>query len=278
VKSLVDVVLPRSLHRWVPKRLAERIRYSLPRTAPVRAIIGSTVVHGPTVQVDHRSPIRIASPVYGSGWLNSSGCCNDPTSEHRTLLLPVDGSVRTPELFAIDWIREIRGSFFTGDGNKLSDWPGFRAAIHAVKNGIVVAAVDNRPEVAPFTTVDQNPTVRKPADFSGNNIVERIAPGQYAVYLHLQTGSVRVKIGQRLRTGQVIGLLGNTGNSTGPHLHFGIQDGPDILSSNSLPFEIGSFTVQGQAGNSEKPGTITVTGKPRAAALAEPLIRSVYRF
>ncbi len=51
------------------------------------------------------------------------------------------------------------------------------------------------------------------------------AAGRYAAYLHMQTGSVRVKIGQRLRTGQIIGRLGNSGNTTGPHLHFGIQDG-----------------------------------------------------
>jgi hypothetical protein len=278
VKTLVDVVLPRSFGRRVPKRLTEQIRYAVPPNAPVRAIIGSTVIHGPAVRIHAGAPVRIASPLYGSGWLNSSGCCADPTSEHRALLLPADGAFRTPEMFAIDWVREIGGAFYKRDGGKLTDWACFGAPIHAVANGIVVAAVNNRAEVPPFTTTDKNPTVRKPQDFSGNNVVERIAPGQYAVYVHMQTGSVRVKVGQRLRTGQVIGLLGNTGNSTGPHLHFGIQDGPDILTSNSLPFEIGSFTVQGNARPGPKPGTITVAGKPRRVTLAEPLIRAVFSF
>jgi murein DD-endopeptidase MepM/ murein hydrolase activator NlpD len=109
-------------------------------------------------------------------------------------------------------------------------------------------------------------------------VVERIAPGQYAAYVHLQPGSVRVKIGQRLRPGQVIGLLGNSGNTTGPHLHFGIQDGPDILTSNSLPFEIGSFTFQGRALPGARPGTLVVTGTPRRVTRSEPLIRSVFSF
>jgi hypothetical protein len=258
--------------------LTEQIRYVVPHDAPVRPIIGSSVVRGPTVQIAPRTPIRIASPVFGAGWLNTSGCCGDPTSEHRTLILPADGALRTPEMFAIDWIRETGGAFYTRGGTSLTDWPAFGAPIHAVANGTVVAIVNNRSEVPPFVTTAENPTVRNPQDFSGNAVVERIAPGQYAAYGHLHTGSVRVKVGQRLRTGQVIGLLGNTGNTTGPHLHFGIQDSPDILTSNSLPFEIGSFTVRGNAGLGPKPGTITLTGRPRRARLAEPLIGSVFDF
>lgn len=251
-------------------------RYVLPRHAPARSVIGSTVVHGPTVRVDRGPPVRIASPVYGAGWLNSNGCCADPTSEHRTLLLPANGSFRTPEMFAIDWIREVGGSFYTGDGRDLTDWPGFGVPIHAVANGVVVSVVKDRPEVPPFTTTDKNPTVRRPRDFAGNLVVERIAPGKYAAYAHLQTGSVRVRVGQRLRTGQVIGLLGNTGNTTGPHLHFGIQDGRDVLTSDSLTFEVRSFTVQGTAAlRPRKPGAIILTGKPRRVAWSQPLIRSV---
>ncbi len=278
VKTLVDVALPRFFGRRVPKRLTEQLRYALPRGAPGRTIIGSTIIHGPTVRVDRGPPIRIASPVYGSGWLDSSGCCADPTSEHRTLLLPADGAFRTPEMFAIDWIREVGGSFFTGDGAKLTDWPGFGAPIHAAASGVVVSVTNDRPEVPPFTTTDKNPTVRKPRDYAGNDVVERIAPDKYAAYLHMQTGSVRVKVGQRLRIGQVIGALGNTGNTTGPHLHFGIQDGPDILTSNSLPFEIRSFTVEGTAVLGRRPGTIRLTGTPRRVTSSLPLIRSINRF
>ncbi len=276
-KTLVDVVLPRSFGRRVPRRLAEQIRYTLPPDAPARAIIGSTIVRGPTVRIAGPPPIRIASPVYGSGWIDSNGCCADPTAEHRSLLLPVDGSYRTAELFAIDWSREINGSFFTGDGTKLSDYACYGAALHAVANGTVVTAINNRPEIPP-NLAGGNPTVRGPEDFSGNAVVERIAPGEYAAYVHMQTGSVRVKVGQRLRTGAVIGLLGNSGNTTAPHLHFGIQDSADILDSNSLPFEIRSFTVQGTGALGSEPGTVTVTGPPHRATPSEPLVGSVFAF
>ena len=181
-------------------------------------------------------------------------------------------------MFAIDWIQEVGGSFFKGDGSKLTDRPDFGAPIHAAANGLVVSVRNDLPEVSPFMTTDRNPTIRGPRDYAGNDVVERIGPSEYAVYLHLQTGCARVNVGQRLRTGQVIGLLGNTGNTRGPHLHFGIQDGPDILTSDSLPFEIGSFTVQGTGVLGQKPGSITVTGKPRRVTSSYPLIRTVDTF
>ena len=61
----------------------------------------------------------------------------------------------------------------------------------------------------------------------------------------LKTGSVRVKRGQKVKTGQVLGLLGNTGNSDAPHLHFHVMDGPSPLQSNGLPYTFKSFRGQG---------------------------------
>ena len=70
----------------------------------------------------------------------------------------------------------------------------------------------------------------------GNHIVLDLGGGRYAFYAHLQPGSLKVKVGDRVTRGQVIGLVGNSGNSTEPHLHFHISDGVSPLGSEGLPY------------------------------------------
>lgn len=62
----------------------------------------------------------------------------------------------------------------------------------------------------------------------GNQVVIKHADGKYSQYAHLSRADVRK--GEKVDRGQVIGLSGNTGNSTGPHLHFEVRTGPDYGS------------------------------------------------
>jgi murein DD-endopeptidase MepM/ murein hydrolase activator NlpD len=85
-----------------------------------------------------------------------------------------------------------------------------------------------------------------PLDFNnaaGNHVVVEIAPHRYVLYAHMRPGTVQVKLGDRVHTGQILGHVGNTGSSTEPHLHMHIDDQPSFLAGNGVPYE---FT-QGQA-------------------------------
>jgi murein DD-endopeptidase MepM/ murein hydrolase activator NlpD len=83
------------------------------------------------------------------------------------------------------------------------------------------------------------------AGLAGNYIIIDHGAGEYSLYAHLQTGSVRVKLGDKVRSGQPIGKLGSSGNSTAPHLHFQVCDRaapldcagiPIVFSGIELPF------------------------------------------
>jgi len=266
----VDLVLP---GRTAPKRITNRVAYTIPADAPSRSVIGSTVSASPVLRTDPRPPTVISAPLSGAGWVNVNGCCNDPTSPHRETLLASDGDWVTPELFAIDWIREVDGRFYSGDGTQNTDWVGFGEPIHAVADGTVVLTRDGLPDIPPMT---KNPGLRTPEDYAGNNVIVAIGHGRYAVFDHLVRGSVRVRRGQRVRAGQVVGKLGNSGNTDGPHLHFGIEARPDSLAQ-GLPFEIDDFVLEHTA-SAASPGQVTLIGTPKRLHRALPLIRSVATF
>jgi hypothetical protein len=72
--------------------------------------------------------------------------------------------------------------------------------------------------------------------YAGNCVIVDHGSSEYSVMMHMQPGSVTVKVGDRVATGQVIGRLGNTGGATGPHLHYELQSGPQVFRDQSLPF------------------------------------------
>jgi hypothetical protein len=162
---------------------------------------------------------------------------------HRMALNPLNGQLWVAERFAIDYVQLLPdGRLFNGDKTKPESYPGFGADIHAVADGRVVAVVDGLPEQVP----GKSPSGLPLEQYAGNHIVAVLGDGNYALYVHLKTGSIQVEVGDRLNSGQVIASLGNTGNTDGPHLHFHIMSTPNPLRSNGLPFVLSSFKLDGR--------------------------------
>jgi hypothetical protein len=230
VATVLDVVVPPG---QVPERLSHRIAYDLPADAPFITLIDNRLITGPALHVDRRGPLVIAPPLRGTAWVNVSGCCV-ADSVHRKFRLAVDGARYTKvETFAIDWIRLQGGRPFTGNGANNEQWFGFGADILSVADGIVVAVRDDMPNETPFQLTV---AVHHPDDYAGNHVIVRIQRGVWAVYGHMQPGSVAVRVGDRITVGQLLGRLGTSGNSSAPHLHFQLSDGADVTTSDSLPF------------------------------------------
>jgi murein DD-endopeptidase MepM/ murein hydrolase activator NlpD len=113
-----------------------------------------------------------------------------------------------------------------------------------VADGTVTEAKDGIPENTPSPT---ERAVEMTLDsMAGNHIIEKIGNGAYATYAHMQPGSLRVKLGDHVKKGQTLGLVGNSGNSTGPHLHFQICDANSVFACQGLPYAFSSFESVGE--------------------------------
>ena len=124
------------------------------------------------------------------------------------------------------------GKAFRGDGKKPEDWLCYGVDFLAVAPGTVVEAMRDLPDQPPGVA----PTNLTVPEIAGNHVILDLGGGRYAMYAHLAPHSVTVHVGDHVRAGDKLGLLGNSGNTTGPHLHFQISDRPSTLDTTSLPF------------------------------------------
>ena len=127
-----------------------------------------------------------------------------------------------------------RTSLISGPIDQLSSYAYFGDEIYSVADGTVVGIEDGLPEQVPGK-LPEDATIQMAA---GNHVVVDIGEGRFAFYAHMQPGSVRVKVGDRVKTGQVLGLLGNSGNTDTPHLHFHVMDGPSPLRIEWPPLRV----------------------------------------
>ena len=165
----------------------------------------------------------------------------------KPVVIAVGGHARIPARFAIDWIKlDEAGRYAHDDATRVANWYGYAADVLAVADGVVAATRDDRPESASTNAPTKNaPTKNTLENASGNYVVLDIGHGRYAAYEHLKPGSVRVKPGDRVTAGAVIGALGYTGDSTGPHLHFHLSDGADTLAAEGMPYVFDRYDLLG---------------------------------
>jgi Peptidase family M23 len=226
----IDLTFPS--RRAIPARLEHRVTIDLGPGLALGPIVTST---GGRATVSRTGPTSVAPPLAGGRWALVVGA-------HRRSLQPVNGALRLGQRFAIDFSARLDSSGRThlGSSSRNASYFNYGQPVLAVADATVVAAVDRYPNQIPNATV---PAPLAQAD--GNHVVLKLGPGVYAGYAHLLPGSVRVRKGQRVRTGQLLGRLGNSGNSSGPHLHFQLMTGPSLLDADGLPFTVDRFRLDG---------------------------------
>lgn len=167
-----------------------------------------------------------------------------------------------PERYAIDFVQlGADGQTYSGEKHRNTSYHCYGLPIRAVADGRVVSVTDGITENVPNSgTLAPGLTI---ARLSGNDVVERIGPSTYAGYAHMIPGSLKVKPGDQVHAGQVLGLLGNSGNSTEPHLHFQLCDGPTFLECEGLPQEFRRFTLENYktTTNADGTGKLSIGGR-----------------
>jgi murein DD-endopeptidase MepM/ murein hydrolase activator NlpD len=154
----------------------------------------------------------------------------------------VEGRAVIAQRFAIDWVRLWSADSTSKGDQKLNEsYRAYGAEVLAVADATVVAIKDGIPQNIPGEHSRAVPITME--TIAGNHIILDLGGGRFCMYAHLQPGSLKVKAGDPVKRGQVLALVGNTGNSTEPHLHFQVMDGPSPLGSEGLPYLIGSFEL-----------------------------------
>jgi hypothetical protein len=263
----------------VPARLTHAVTARIAAAPPDQR---QMTLDGGDVTVALRPVVVIGPPLRGDRYIAADSCCD--AARHTRAALPVDGRVRLAQRFAVDWEQLDGGDrIYVGAREALASYTIFGAEALAVADARVAAVVDGLPEQVP----GQMPVSISIAQADGNSVVLDLGGGRFALYAHLQPGSLRVRAGDRVRRGQVLGLVGNSGNSLAPHLHFHVMDGPSPLDANGLPYEIDAFSVTGHSPGTaafdaaEADGTplaITPVTPPAAVTRALPLDQSIVRF
>jgi murein DD-endopeptidase len=231
---------------WVPvdaENPPPTVRHRMTVQEAAGADSGRThVFEGATIPVS-RDIAVIGPPLRGGAWLTANGPGNE--SGHRRALIPIGALPVIAQRFAIDYVRvDAVGRTVAGDRARNENFYAENAEAIAVGDAIVVATKDSIPENLPGTTSRAVPITLETV--GGNFVILDIGGGRYAFYAHLRPGSLRVRTGDRVRRGQVLGLVGNSGNSTEPHLHFHLADANSALGSEGIPYVHDSFELLGR--------------------------------
>jgi Peptidase family M23 len=263
----------------VPTDLSHRVSLRVDAAPPGHQEFSET---GGATTVDRRPVASIGPPLRGTRYISADSCCD--ATRHTRAALPVNGRVWVAQRYAVDWEQtDAGGRIYAGPREKLESYAIFGQPVLAVADALVVSVIDGEPEQTPGNYPTNIPLDK--AD--GNCVILDLGGHRYATYAHMQPGSIKVRNGEKVHLGQVIGLVGDTGNSIVPHLHFQVTDGPSSLAANGLPYEISEFQITGttagtkafdEAESNGTPLPVTPVVPPQTVKGAMPLDQLIVSF
>jgi len=174
------------------------------------------------------------------------------------------------QTYALDFVKlGADNQFFRNRGMQLEDHYSWQQPVYATAGGKVAHVCYDMPDLPPGAMPDPRMFRDDPRRLLGNAVAISHGNGEFSYFAHLQQASIQVHEGDLIRRGTLIGLVGNSGRSPGPHLHFQLMEGPNLFIDQGLPVKFSHFSAGGQF--FEQPMTIPtrliVTGPDPEAEL-----------
>lgn len=202
-----------------------------------------TVMKGAVTQINNVAPIIISPPMRGQGWLSLE--TTELFTHHFKNEVTYRNEPLHPERFAIDYMQiDLDNNFFVGDESENKSWICYGKEIIAVADGIITALHKGVADNVPVGSVPEDLAV---IDMAGNYVIQDIGRNHFVAYCHMIPESIQVSVGQRVKKGDVLGLIGNSGMSGAPHLHFQITNRNSFIGSDGLPYVLDAFSITGYA-------------------------------
>ncbi|MAO11188.1 MAG: hypothetical protein CMC07_09965 [Flavobacteriaceae bacterium] len=224
---------------------------------------GANLVENVTLPINEQYPDakNIAFPVPQGVWLAEGA--PGSTSYHTRAIFPYPEPIydteqegyligNNPQRYAIDYAQLENGLPYKNDGLKLEDWYCYNRPVLAAEGGIVLFTENSIPDHQTPGELDYHITAD---NVTGNVVYIEHPDGSIGTYCHLMPNSILVQKGNVVTTGQELGRLGNSGNSSAPHLHMHVLTNPkgkqiqkyeDGLYFESLPYAFSQFKKLGQ--------------------------------
>lgn len=221
----------------------------IPTRLSHRVVTADFSADGAVIGTHHTALLVLGPPVRGTDWLADDGPSNDQDNHHRRGILIFEGRTRISRRYAIDWQQIDNGTTFTGDATDKRAYHAYGQPVLAVADSRVVTARDGLPDNVPGHNEGFHPAVPiTPDTVAGNTIVLDLGRQQFAQYCHLQAGSLRVKVGDHVRRGQLLANIGDSGDAREPHLHFQVSTSSGLLAGEGVPYLIDKYSVKSASG------------------------------
>jgi hypothetical protein len=210
-----------------------------------------------------QAPVVVAPPLRGT-WIAGDASHNGADAAHRRTIIVEGGKPWIAQRYAIDWVQyqTVGGVRTTWQGpeDRNESYFCYNQPIYSVATGKIVSVVDGLPENFPHSAkmaIEINLD-----NAAGNHIVVDIGQGNFVLYAHIRPATIKVKVGDTVAAGQVIGRVGNTGNSSEPHLHMHVVDRPSVLGGNGVPYAFPAYIASGPVELIEKPNSQALSFGP----------------